>query len=267
MSGSGFPILKGKGACLQRALIQFMLDLHVQEHHYLEIAPPHLVQRATLEATGQLPKLEEDMYHLEKDDLFLIPTAEVPLVNLYREEILEEECLPVKLVGETSCFRREAGAHGKDTRGLLRIHEFKKVELIKLVIQENSAEELEKMLQDAETVLQRLEIPYRVILLATGDMSFASTKTYDLEVWAPGVQRWLEVSSCSNCTDFQARRANMRYKKGKGKPKFLHLLNGSGVALPRLMVAVLENGQKEDGHIRLPSALHPYLQRYGFLEI
>lgn len=267
MSGSGFPILKGKGASLQRALIQFMLDLHIQQHGYLEVAPPHLIHRAPLEATGQLPKLEEDMYHLDKEDLFLIPTAEVPLINLYREEIIEEEKLPIKLVAESACFRREAGSHGKDTRGLLRIHEFKKVELIKFVRQENSYQELEQLLQEAESVLKWLEIPYRVVLLATEEMSFASAKTYDIEVWAPGIQRWLEVSSCSNCTDFQARRANMRYKKGTEKPRFLHLLNASGVALPRLIAAILENGQQENGHIRLPSALYPYLQRFGFHEI
>lgn len=259
MSGSGFPVLKGKGALLERALLNFMLSVHTEEHHYEEIAPPHLVQREALFVTGQLPKMEEDMYALKDMDSFLIPTAEVSLINFYREEIFSAEELPIKLVGASSCFRREAGAHGRDTRGLLRVHEFKKVELIQFVEPEQSDLALDKLVQEAEVILQRLQIPYRVVLLATEEMSFASAKTYDIEVWAPGLNRWLEVSSCSNCRDFQARRGNIRYKKTGEKPRLLHILNGSGVAIPRLWIALLENFQQENGDIFLPLALHPYL--------
>ncbi len=259
IAGSGFVALKGQGARLERALLSFMLDVHTQEHGYLEIAPPHLVNRQTLTGSGQLPKLEEDMYNTKQDDFFLIPTSEVPLTNFHRNEVLPAENLPIYFTAATSCFRREAGAAGKDTRGLLRVHEFKKVELIKIVRAETSSAELDKMLANAETILQRLEIPYRVVLLATGDMSFSSQRTYDLEIWAPGVDRWLEVSSCSNCGEFQARRANIRCKEKGGKPEFVHILNGSGVAVPRLMVAIIENYQRADGHIDIPKALQPYM--------
>lgn len=256
LSGSGFTMLVADGARLERALLNFMLDTH-RERGYLEVAPPVLVTRNTITNTAQLPKLEEDMYKVPKDELFLIPTAEVPLANFYQGEMIPEEKLPIHIMGATNCFRREAGAHGKDTRGLLRVHQFNKVELIHYVREEDSITALETMVNHAESILQKLLIPYRIVLLASGDMSFASAKTYDIEIWAPGVQKWLEVSSCSTCTDFQARRANIRYKSGK-KVHFVHILNGSGVATPRLLVSIMENYQTVDGHIEIPSVLQPY---------
>ncbi|MCL6629469.1 MAG: serine--tRNA ligase [Armatimonadetes bacterium] len=260
ISGSGFILYTGLGARLERALINFMLDLHTAKHGYTEVFPPVLVNRNSMIGTGQIPKLEFDMYRLPDDDLFLIPTAEVPVTNVYREEILDGDQLPVYLTAYSPCFRREAGAAGRDTRGLLRVHEFNKVELVKFTKPETSYEELEKLVKDAEEVLQALNLPYRVRLLCTGDMSFASAKTYDLELWAPGVEQWLEVSSCSNFEDFQARRANIRFRREPGaKPEFVHTLNGSGVALPRLVVAIMENYQQADGSITIPEALHPYM--------
>jgi seryl-tRNA synthetase len=261
LAGSGFALLCGAGARLERALISFMLDMHVDRHGYTEFWPPSLAQRDVLYGTGQLPKLESDMYCLEKDDLFLIPTAEVQLININRGQTLAERELPISYCAFSNCFRREAGAAGRDTRGLIRLHQFDKVELVKFVVPERSEEELEKLTADAEAVLQALELSYRVVALATGDLSFASSRTYDLELWAPGVERWLEVSSCSNCGDFQARRANIRYKPdGGGKPRFVHTLNGSGTALPRLVVAILENYQREDGSVDVPAALRPYIK-------
>ncbi len=258
MTGAGFPLLKGLGARLQRALIQFMLDLHVQEHGYTEILPPFLCNTKSMTGTGQLPKMQEDMYHLPADDLWLIPTAEVPVTNYYREEILEQP-LPIYLTAYTPCFRREAGAAGKGTRGLIRVHQFDKVEMVKFVEPERSYEELESLTAHAEDVLQRLQLPYRVLALCSGDISFAAAKCYDLELWAPGQREWLEVSSCSNFEDFQARRAGIRYRDAEGKVRFVHTLNGSGVALPRLMVAILENGQQPDGSVVLPEAIIPYM--------
>lgn len=266
ISGSGFTMLLEDGARLERALLNFMLDIHRKEHGYKEVTMPFLVTRKTITGTGQLPKLAEDMYCIPQDELFLIPTAEVPLCNFYQQEIIAEEQLPIRLMGASACFRREAGAHGKDTRGLLRVHQFNKVELVHFVRQEESEKSLEILLSHAETILQKLQIPYRVVLLATGDLSFASAKTYDLEIWAPGVQQWLEVSSCSICTDFQARRMKIRYKKKGGKPKFVHLLNGSGVALPRLIVAFLEHYQLANGKVQIPKVLQPYLENQEFLE-
>jgi seryl-tRNA synthetase len=260
LTGSGFPVFRGAGARLVRALANFMLDLHAREHGYVEIAPPYLVNRATLTGTGQLPKFEDDLYGFAADDLFLIPTAEVPVTNLHRDEILEASDLPLGYVAHTPCFRREAGAHGKDTRGLIRVHQFDKVELVRFVRPEESAAEHERMTGHAEAVLQRLEIPYRVVELAAGDTGFASARTYDLEVWAAGVGTWLEASSASTFTDFQARRANIRYRpEPRAKPEFLHTLNASGVAFPRTIIALLENNQAADGSVRVPKALVPYL--------
>lgn len=258
LAGSGFPLLTGAGARLERALIQFMLDLHTSQHGYVEVAPPHLVSSAAMTGTGQLPKLADDMYHLSTDDLWLIPTAEVPVTNIYREEIIRRP-LPIRLVAHTPCFRREAGAAGKDTRGLIRVHQFNKVELVQFVEPEASRAAHEELTGHAEAVLQALGLPYRVLLLCSGDMSFAAAKCYDLELWAPGYGGWLEVSSCSNFEAFQARRANIRWKNREGRNEFVHTLNGSGVALPRLLVALLENGQQEDGSVILPEALRPYL--------
>ncbi|MBP7830606.1 MAG: serine--tRNA ligase [Kiritimatiellae bacterium] len=258
MSGAGFPLFTGRGARLERGLIQFMLDLHTTQHGYREIAPPFLCNAASMTGTGQLPKLAEDMYHVASDDLYLIPTAEVPVTNFYREEIIRDP-LPVKLTAYSACFRREAGAAGRDTRGLIRVHQFDKVELVKFVEPETSDAELETLLADAEDVLRRLGLVYRVLELCAGDLSFASCHTYDIELWAPAQKAWLEVSSCSNFGDFQARRAGIRYRNAEGKVNFVHTLNGSGVALPRLVVALLENGQRADGSVVLPEALHPYL--------
>ncbi|HXF49198.1 MAG TPA: serine--tRNA ligase [Verrucomicrobiae bacterium] len=260
ISGAGFIAFSGWGAKLERALINFMLDLHTQKHGYQEISPPFLVNRASMFGTGQLPKLEEDMYGLKEDDLFLIPTAEVPLTNLFREEILPSERLPIYVTAYTPCFRREAGAAGKDTRGITRVHQFDKVELVKIVRPESSYDELESLVQNAEAILQALGLHYRVKLLASGDMSFASAKTYDLEVWAPGVGKYLEVSSCSNFEDFQARRMNLRFRPSpEAKPEYPHTLNGSGLALPRTVIAILEQYQTEKGTIRIPEVLVPYL--------
>jgi seryl-tRNA synthetase len=260
VSGSGFPVYRGIGARLQRALINFMLDLHTTEHGYTEIEPPFLVGRDAMTGTGQLPKFEDDAYRIESDDLFLIPTAEVPVTNLHRDELLTADRLPIAYTAYSPCFRREAGSAGKDTRGLLRLHQFDKVEMVRFERPEASDEALERLTGQAERVLRLLELPYRVLLLAAGDTGFSSAKTYDLEVWAPGVDRWLEVSSCSNFRDFQARRAGIRFRPEAGaKPEFVHTLNGSGVALPRTVVALIENGQQEDGSVVIPAALRPYL--------
>lgn len=258
ISGAGFTLFTGKGARLERALIQFMLDLHTREHGYTEVSPPVVVNPASMTGTGQLPKMKEDMYFMAEDDLYLIPTAEVPVTNIYRDEIIEGP-LPVYLAAYTPCFRREAGAAGRDTRGMIRVHQFDKVELVKFVEPETSYDELEKLLGNAEEVLKRLGLAYRVLQLCSGDLSFAAAKCYDIELWAPGHDGWLEVSSCSNFEDFQARRANIRYRDKQGKPSFVHTLNGSGVALARLFVALLENGQQADGSVVLPDALAPYM--------
>lgn len=260
VGGSGFHFYTGQGARLERALINFMLDLHTREHGYREIFPPFLVRPEVMVGTGQLPKFEEEMYRCADDPLYLIPTAEVPVTNLYREEILTAAELPISLAAYSPCFRREAGAAGKATRGLLRLHQFNKVELVKFTMPETSYAEHEQLLRDAETVLQRLELPYRIVALCTGDLGFAAAKCYDLEVWAPGVQMWLEVSSCSNFEAFQARRANIRYRPDPtAKPEFVHTLNASGVATPRLMAAILENYQQADGSVVIPHALRPYM--------
>jgi len=256
---SRFYFLKGAGARLERALLNFMIDLHVREHEYAEVFPPFLLNRAAMTGTGQLPKFEDDAFRIEKKDLFLVPTAEVPVTNMYREEILAASALPIKHVAWSTNFRSEAGAAGKDTRGYIRLHQFNKVELVKFVEPERSSAELELLVKDAEDVLQRLELPYRLILLCTGDMGFGQSKTYDLEAWSPGENRFLEVSSCSNYNDFQARRANIRYRRKDGKVDFVHTLNGSGLALPRTVVAILENYQQEDGTIRVPTALRSYM--------
>jgi seryl-tRNA synthetase len=256
ISGSGFIVHRGAGARLVRALVNLMLDLHGREFGYEELWVPVVVTRATMTGTGQLPKFEDDMYALRDEDLFLIPTAEVPVTNLYRDELLAADELPRAFCAYTPCFRREAGAAGKDTRGLLRVHQFDKVELVRYCVPERSEAELQLLLSHAEAVLQRLELPYRVVLLAAGDTGFASAKTYDLEVFAPGVGKWLEVSSCSSFTDFQARRANIRYRPAAGeKPRFIHTLNGSALALPRVIAAILEHYQEPDGSVRVPEAL------------
>jgi seryl-tRNA synthetase len=258
VSGSGFIVLRREGARLVRALMSFMLDLHTREQGYEEVWVPFLVTRETMTGTGQLPKFEEDAYRTD-DDLFLIPTAEVPLTNLLRGEILEASALPRGLTAYTPCFRREAGAAGKDTRGLIRVHQFDKVELVRFASPESSAQELETLTGHAERVLQLLGLPYRVVLLAAGDTGFSSAKTYDLELWAPGVGKWLEVSSCSNFGDFQARRANIRYRPAPGeKPRFVHTLNGSALAFPRTIIAILEHYQRPDGTVTIPDALRPY---------
>ncbi len=260
LSGSGFPVYTGLGARLNRALANLMLDLHTGQHGYREVAPPLLVNRDILTGTGQLPKFEDDLYRSDLDDLFLIPTAEVPLTNLHRDEILEAGELPLGYVAYTPCFRREAGAHGKDTRGLIRVHQFDKVELVRFCRPEDSEQQHELLTGHAEAVLQLLGIPYRVVELATGDTGFSSARTYDLEVWAAGVGTWLEASSSSTFTDFQARRANIRYRPEPGaKPAFVHTLNASGVALPRTVIALIENNQTAEGNVRLPEALVPYL--------
>lgn len=258
MTAAGFPMLIGQGARLERALIQFMLDLHTTEHGYTEVAPPFLVNSASMTGTGQLPKMAQDMYKMTEDDLWLVPTAEVPVTNIYRDEIIEKE-LPLYLTAYTPCWRREAGAAGKDTRGMIRVHQFDKVEMVKFVEPATSYDELEKLVNNAEAVLQKLGLTYRILSLCAGDISFAAAKCYDLELWAPGQQDWLEVSSCSNFEDFQARRAKIRYRNKEGKVNFVHTLNGSGVALPRIMVAIIENGQQADGSIVLPDAIVPYM--------
>lgn len=260
ISGSGFIVFRNKGARLVRSLMNLMLDVHTREHGYEETWVPVVVNRASMLGTAQLPKFEEDMYALKDEDAFLVPTAEVPVTNLYRDEILAESDLPKGLTAYSACFRREAGAAGKDTRGLLRVHEFDKVELVRYVTPETSAEQLELLTGHAEKILQLLELPYRVVRLASGDTGFASAHTYDLETYAPGVGKWLEVSSCSNFTDFQARRANIRYRPADGgKPRFIHTLNGSGLAFPRIIASILEHHQQEDGSVRVPAALSTYL--------
>lgn len=269
ISGARFTSLWGAGARLERALIQFMLDLHTKERGYLEIVPPYLVLPETLVGTGQLPKFEGDLFKTGTADreLYLIPTAEVPLTCLHRDEILEAEDLPKKFVAFTPCFRSEAGSYGKDVRGLIRQHQFHKVELVKLTTEESSMDEHEGMVSDAEEVLKRLELPYQVVLLASGDMGFGSDKTYDIEVWLPGQNAYREISSVSNCRDFQARRAQIRYRRERGaKPRFVHTLNGSGLAVGRTMVAIIENYQREDGTVVVPRALRPYMDGNELIE-
>lgn len=267
ITGSHFPLYRGPGARLERALMTWMLDVHTREHGYTEIFPPFLVNRPSMFGTGQLPKFEEDMYRLKDDDLFLVPTAEVPLTNLHRDEILEEAQLPLKYAAYTPCFRREAGSYGKDTKGMIRIHQFDKVELVKLTTPEASYDEHEKLLADAEVILKRLGLHYRVVCLASGDLGFAAAKCYDLEAWAPGLGQYLEVSSCSNFEDFQARRANLRYRRQAAKTvAYVHTLNGSGVALARTLICLLETYQQADGRVLMPEVLHPYLDGQTTLE-
>jgi seryl-tRNA synthetase len=267
LAGARFALYKDAGARLERALINFMLELHTQEHGYREVLPPFLVNRDAMTGTGQLPKFEEDLFRTVEPDFFLIPTAEVPVTNIHREEVLSRDQLPIRYVAYTPCFRREAGSYGQDVRGLIRQHQFNKVELVKFTEPEVSYDELEKLVNDAETVLQRLQLPYRVVELCTGDLGFVAAKTYDLEVWLPGQSAYREISSCSNFEDFQARRAQIRYRKEtKGKPIFVHTLNGSGLAVGRTLVAVLENYQQKDGSVVIPEALRPYmggLERIG----
>jgi seryl-tRNA synthetase len=258
LSGSGFICFTGAGARLERALIQFMLDLHTREHGYEEMSPPFLVRRECMIGTSQLPKFEADMYGLENSQLFLAPTAEVPVTNFHREEILSADELPKKYVAYTPCFRREAGSAGRETRGIIRVHQFDKVELVKITTPESSGEEHESLTADAEKILQLFGLHYRVIELCAADLGFGATKTYDIEVWSPGQKAYLEVSSCSNFADFQARRMNLRFKDAEGKNRFCHTLNGSGLALPRLFAALIETGQQKDGSVRLPEELLPY---------
>jgi seryl-tRNA synthetase len=263
VTGARFTVSFGAGACLERALISFMLDLHTREHGYREVLPPFIVNRDSLTGTGQLPKFEQDLFHLEGFPYYLVPTAEVPLTNLHRDEILDESALPVRYTAYTPCFRSEAGSYGKDVRGLIRQHQFNKVELVQLTAQEKSFDALEELTGHAERVLQLLGLPYRVMTLCTGDMGFSAAKTYDLEVWLPGQNAYREISSCSNCTDFQARRANLRYRpqtegKSGGKPRLLHTLNGSGLAVGRTLIALLENYQEEDGSVTVPEVLRSY---------
>jgi seryl-tRNA synthetase len=271
IAGSGFPLFAGMGARLLRALREMMLDIHTKEHGYTEVSPPYVVHRTTMTGTGHLPKFEDDLYRVARQDaddvdgataadLFLIPTAEVPLTSLHAEEILEADALPRYYTAYTPCFRREAGAAGRETRGILRVHQFDKVELVKITTPETSYEEHERMLADAERVVQRLELPYRIVSLCAGDLGFSAAKCYDIEVWAAAQRRWLEVSSVSNCEDFQAQRANIRYRPAAGKkPEFVHTLNGSGLAFPRVVIALLENNQQADGTVAVPAKLRPYL--------
>jgi len=260
ISGSGFPVLRGLGARLQRSLIDFFLDVHTTEHGYVELRVPYLVTRETMTGTGQLPKFADDSYQTERDDLWLIPTAEVPVTNLHRDEILGLEQLPVRYTAYSPCFRREAGSAGKDTRGLLRVHQFDKVELVRYELPERSPDALEELTSEAETLLDRLGLRYRRVMLATGDLGIGGAMTYDLEVWSPGVGKWLEVSSCTTFTDYQARRANLRFKRSQAeKPEFVHTLNGSALALPRVVAALLETHQREDGSVSLPEPLHRYV--------
>jgi seryl-tRNA synthetase len=259
ISGSGFPLYIGKGATLERALINFMLDYHLMNHGYSEVFPPFLVNKNSMIGTGQLPKMADDMYYIEKDELYPIPTAEVPVTNIFKNEILNENELPLKYVGYSACFRREAGSYGKESKGFLRVHQFNKVEMVKIVRPENSYDELEKLVKDAEDILQALRIPYRIIMLCTGDLSFAATKCYDIETWSPAENKWLESSSCSNFENFQARRANIRFRnKETKKPEFVHTLNGSGLATSRLMVSLLENYQTPEGKVIVPEVLQKY---------
>jgi seryl-tRNA synthetase len=260
VTGSGFAYYVGKGAALERALITYMLEKHIYEHNYTELLPPLVVNENSMIGTGQIPKLADDMYYIEKNELYLIPTAEVPVTNYYSGEVLSADDLPKKFVAYTPCFRREAGSYGKETRGFLRVHQFNKVELVKFALPESSYDELELLTHDAESILQELNLPYRVVLLCSGDTSFSSAKTYDLEVWSPAEKKWLEVSSCSNFEDFQARRANIRFKRTPNdKPEYVHTLNGSGLATSRLIVALLENYYNpEDGSITIPEVLRQY---------
>lgn len=259
VSGSGFPVYVGKGATLERALINFMLDFHIEKHGYKEIFPPFLVNSDSMFGTGQLPKMAEDMYFIEKDGLYPIPTAEVPITNLHRNEILEEDELPIKYVGYSACFRREAGSYGKESKGFLRVHQFNKVEMVKFARPEDSYNELESLVNDAEDILKALNIPYRVIMLCTGDLSFSAAKCYDIETWSPAENKWLEASSCSNFESFQARRANIKFRRKDKKLEFVHTLNGSGLATSRLMVSLLENNQTPEGKVIVPKVLHKYL--------
>ena len=259
LTGTGFPIILGQGAKLQRALIQYMLDLHCQKQGYTEMLPPFVVNSDSMTGTGQLPKFAEDLYHCQIDDFWLIPTAEVPVTNYYRDDILSGKDLPIKLTAYTPCFRREAGSAGKMTRGMLRVHQFDKVEMVNFVHPDHSFEQLEVLVKEAEAVLTGLGLHFRVLQLCSGDMGFSAAKCYDLELWAPGEQQWLEVSSCSCFTDYQARRLNCRFKDADGKTKLVHTLNGSGVALPRLMVALLEQHLNEDGSVTIPEVLRPYM--------
>ena len=259
ITGSGFPVYVGKGAMLERALINYMLNYHIEKHGYTEIIPPFLVNAESMTGTGQLPKMKDDMYYAEKDDLYLVPTAEVPITNMHRNEIVPKSELPINYVGYSACFRREAGSYGKESKGFLRVHQFNKVEMVKLVEPETSYDELETIVSNAEDILKELEIPYRVLLLCTGDLSFAAAKCYDIETWSPAENKWLEASSCSNFEDFQARRANIRFRdEDNNKIKFLHTLNGSGLATSRLMVSLLENYQTPEGKIIVPKVLQPY---------
>ncbi len=261
ISGARFAVYTGVGAELERALANFMLDLHTREHGYTEVLPPFIVNSASLTGTGQLPKFAQDLFKLENSDFWLIPTAEVPVTNLYRDEVLEAQTLPVKHCAWTACFRSEAGSYGKDTRGIIRQHQFQKVELVKFSLPETSYDELESLTRDAAVVLERLKLPYRVVSLCTGDLGFSSAKTYDLEVWLPSSREYKEISSCSNFEAFQARRANLRFRRGKGgKTEFLHTLNGSGLAIGRTWVAIVENYQQADGSVVIPDALRPYLR-------
>jgi seryl-tRNA synthetase len=260
ITGARFPLYYGAGARLERALINFMLDIHTTEHGYREVLPPFMVNRKTMTGTGQLPKFQEDLFKIEGWEYFLIPTAEVPVTNIYQDEVLDEEMLPVYFTAYTPCFRSEAGSYGKDTRGLIRQHQFNKVELVKFALPETSYEELESLLENAETILRRLELPYRVITLCTGDLGFSAAKTYDIEVWMPAQDTYREISSCSNFEDFQARRANIRFRrKGKKGTELVHTLNGSGMAVGRTFAALLENFQQEDGSVLIPEALRPYM--------
>jgi Seryl-tRNA synthetase len=259
LAGSRFTVMWGWGAKLERALINFMLDFHTSRG-YKEVWVPHLVKPEILEGTGQLPKFEEDLYFCERDSLYLIPTAEVPLTNLFRDTILEEKDLPIYLTAYTPCYRREAGAYGKDIRGIIRQHQFDKVELVKIVHPDTSDQELEKLTADAEEILKLLGLPYRVVTLCTGDLGFASAKTYDIEVWFPSQNKYREISSCSNCTDFQARRMNTRFKDSEGRKRFVHTLNGSGLAVGRTLAAILENYQQKDGSVVVPEVLRDYLK-------
>lgn len=263
IAGARFAVLSGAGAKMERALIDYMLDLHTNQHGYREILSPVLVNRQTMTGTGQLPKFEEDLFRLRDEDLFLIPTAEVPVTNLHREEMLSEDRLPIRYTACTPCFRREAGSYGRDTRGLIRLHQFNKVELVAFTTPDRSYDELERLTGHAESILQNLNLPYRVVTLCTGDMGFASAKTYDLEVWLPSQGQYREISSCSNFESFQARRANIKYRSGGGKketkPDFVHTLNGSGLAVGRTLVAILENFQQPDGSVLIPEVLRPYM--------
>ena len=260
ITGTRFPLYLGAGARLERALINFMLDTHITEHGYTEALPPFIVNRKSLTGTGQLPKFEEDLFKLENFDYFMIPTSEVPLTNIYSNEILDEAQLPIKFTAYTPCFRSEAGSHGRDTRGLIRQHQFNKVEMVKYTAPETSFDELESLLANAETILQRLDLPYQVVTLCTGDLGFSAAKTYDIEVWMPGQDTYREISSCSNCVDFQARRANIKFRRNSTKkPEFAHTLNGSGLAVGRCVAAILENYQQADGTVKVPDVLIPYM--------